>query len=61
MGLLLLLWEGLHVLVGLDDGGSYILGVGVDLLDVSYASPQLLTLRGGERAYRAMSRDVDIG
>ena len=48
VGLLLLLGEGLHIFVGLDDRGRYVFGVGIDLLDVTYAPPELPSLLDGK-------------
>ena len=61
VGLLLLLGQGLHVFVGLDDRGRYILGVGIDLLDVTYAPPELSSLLDGEGANSPIGGDIYLG
>jgi len=61
VGLLLLLGQGLHVFVGLDDRGRYILGVGIDLLDVTYAPPELSSLLDSEGTDSAIGGDIYLG
>ena len=61
VGLLLLLGQGLHVFVGLDDRGRYILGVGIDFLDVTYAPPELSSLLDGEGTDSAIGGDIYLG
>ena len=61
MGLLLLLGKGLHILVGLDDRGRYVFGVGIDLLDITYAPPELSSLLDGEGTDSAIGGDIYLG